>query len=306
MGRFHTAWHNIRRSPYQALLAIAITSLTFFVFGIVVYSAMLSSALLTYFEQKPQITAFFKDDKNTTAVENLKNLLQKTGKIASIKFISKEEALKIYQEQNKSDPLLLEMVTADILPSSLEISAKDPRDLADLAKIIKSEPQVDEIIYQKDIIDTLLIWTDTIRKSGVLLIIFFSLLSILVTLTITGMKIVLRKEEIDILKLVGATKSYISLPFIAEGIAYGVMGATIGGLLMYIFLLYATPFLVSLFQGYPRLVYAIPVYATTMLQVVIWPISLQALVVILAVLWISGFIIGLAGSLIALTRYVRF
>lgn len=302
MTHFSTSWTHIRRSPYQTLLGISITSLTFFVVGLVIYTAVISSSLLSYFEQKPQITAFFKDNKDETAIGTLKEKLSTTGKVAKTRFISKEEALKIYQEQNKSDPLLLEMVTAEILPSSLEVSATDPRYLPDLARILKDEPGVDEIIYQKDIIDTLLTWTATIRLVGIALIVFFSLLSILVTLTITGMKIVLRKEEIEILKLVGATRSYISSPFITEGLVYGVTGALVGWIFDYAILLYATPFISSLLSGIPSLSLTL---AFSSIALTVWPVTWQFMLVLLAILSTVGAVLGALGSHLALWRYMR-
>ena len=302
MSRFNTSWKHIRRSPYQTLLAIAVTSLTFFVVGLVIYTAVISSALLSYFEQKPQITAFFKDNKNESTLVSLKEKLTASGKVSKMRFVSKEEALKIYQDQNKSDPLLLEMVTADILPSSLEVSASDPRYLPDIASILKQEEGIDEIIYQKDIIDTLLTWTGTIRRSGVGLITFFSLLSILVTLTITGMKIVLRKDEIEILKLVGATRGYISAPFVTEGIIYGIVGACIGWMFVYGILLYATPFISSLLSGIPKLSLTLALFS---LSFVVWPVSWQFMSGLLLVIVWSGVFLGALGSYIALWRYVR-
>ncbi len=309
MSKSFNIWHHIRRSPYQTILAISITSLTFFVVTLVSYAALVSSTLLTYFEQKPQITAFFSDEKKEDSIKALQDKLKGTGKVSGLRFVSKDEALKIYQNQNKSDPLLLEMVTADILPASLEISTTEPKFLADVATILQQESGINETIYQKDIVDTLLTWTATIRYAGILLIIFFFLLTILVTLTITGMKIILRREEIEILKLVGATRSYISKPFIIEGMLYGFIGAIIGWLLGYGVLLYATPFLSSLLQGIPALSLHIAFFGKTipyMREVVVWPISIVLTGILLFLLTFLGLLLGALGSFVALWRYVRF
>ena len=283
-------------------------TLTFFVVGLVLYIAFASSALLSYFEQKPQITVFFSDDKPESSVKELVTKLKHTGKVATEKYVSKDEALKIYQDRFKSDPLLLEMVTADILPASLEVSTVKPEYLSDVAQILKGEAGINEVIYQKDIIDTLLTWTNTIRRVGTALIIFFSLLSILVMLTITGMKIVLRREEIDILKLVGATKWYISSPFYSEGAFYGITGALLGWGLVTMLLLYATPFLSSLFQGIPALSFAFGLASISLPNVAfsIWPVSVGFMSMLLCLLVLFGLFISAIGTFIALWRYVRF
>lgn len=136
MKVFKTTWKHIRRSPYQALAAVGIMTLTLFVSGIFFLTAATSSAILSYFEAKPQITAFFTDEKLAEEIASLEERLKNTGQVLDLKYVSKEEALAIYREQNKDDPLLLEMVTANILPASLEVSAKDAKYLADLAKIL--------------------------------------------------------------------------------------------------------------------------------------------------------------------------
>src|SRR5258708_30195479 len=115
---FKTAWHHIRRSPYQALAAIMIMMVTFLAVSVFAILIIGSSKIITYFESKPQVTAFFKDDAKQTDIDGLKGQLSSSGKIASIKFVSKDDALKIYKEQNKNDPLLLDLVTSDILPAS--------------------------------------------------------------------------------------------------------------------------------------------------------------------------------------------
>src|ERR1700730_17496818 len=117
-----TTLQHIRRSPYQSLAAVFIMMLTFLsitVFSFIVFG---SSAVINFFESKPQVTAFFKDTATQQNIDGLRNQLNTTGMIASTKYISKEQALQIYKAQNKNDPLLLDLVTADILPASLEIS----------------------------------------------------------------------------------------------------------------------------------------------------------------------------------------
>src|SRR3990172_1543376 len=111
-----TTWKNIRRSPYQAIAAILIMTLTFLVISFFTFLLVGSSKIISYFESKPQVMAFFKNEAKQSDINSLESQLSKTGKIASIKFVSKDEALKVYRLQNKNDPLLLDLVTADVLP----------------------------------------------------------------------------------------------------------------------------------------------------------------------------------------------
>ena len=158
-------------------------------------------------------------------------------------YVSKEEAFNIYKEQYKNDPLLLEMVSADILPSSLEISAKDPRDLEDLAKILNTEDGVEDVVYQKDLVESLISWTQAIRVAGIALVSVLGLQSVLVLWMVIGMKIALKSVEIEVVRLLGGTNWYIRWPFLLEGGLYGLIASFIAWCVSYILILYSTPIL---------------------------------------------------------------
>ncbi|MBI4226598.1 hypothetical protein HY612_05805, partial [Candidatus Roizmanbacteria bacterium] len=132
-------WKRIRRTPYQSVASVFMIFITLFVMAIFLLLVASSSAVLSYFESKPQLTVFFRDEKDKESITQLIDKLEKTGKTASTQYISKEQALAIYKEQNKNDPILLEMVTADILPESLEVSATSPTYLAELAEMVNEE-----------------------------------------------------------------------------------------------------------------------------------------------------------------------
>lgn len=288
MGKLKTTWINLRRSPYQTLAAVAIMTLTLFVASIFLLLAFGSQKILNYFEAKPQITAFFKDEVKIEEIEGLKQKLASTGWVASQKYVSKEEALAIYKEQNKNDPLLLEMVTANILPASLEVSATEVRSLSELNEILKESPLVEEVIFQKDVVDTLISWTNALRRAGIVLLAFLVSVSLLIVLLVIGMKISQKREEIEIFKLMGASSGYIRWPFIFEGAFYGMAGAILAWGFSYLLILYATPFLASFLAGIPLL----PMAPILMLE-------------LLGLLVLGGVLVGAFGSLLAVWRYLN-
>lgn len=283
-----TAWKNIRRSPYQALAAILIMTLTFLAISFFTFLLFGSSKIISYFESKPQVTAFFKNEAKQADINSLENKLSETGKVASVKFVSKEEALKIYKEQNKNDPLLLDLVTADVLPASFEIAAVKLEDLGSISEMLKKSPIVSDVIYQKDVVSTLTAWTSAIRKIGISLIVLLSLVSVFIMATIIGMKISQKREDIEIMKLIGATPWYIRWPFIYEGAFYGVTGALFGWLIASAGLIYATPFLESFLRGIPVL-----------------PVSFVNLLILLGIEIILAVFLGVISSFIAVFRYLK-
>ncbi len=283
-----TTWQHMRRSPYQALAAVSIMMLTFLAVSVFAFLILGSSKIITYFESKPQVTAFFHDDANQSDIDGLVSQLKNSGKVASIKFVSKQEALQIYRQQNKSDPLLLDLVTADILPASLEISTTNLEDLPAISTSLTKNPIVQEVVFQKDVVSTLTSWTNAIRILGIVLIAVLSCVSIFIMATIIGIKISQKKEEIEVMQLLGATKWYISWPFIFEGITYGLVGTLVGWLLSSAALLWATPFLEDFLRGIPLL-----------------PVPWYIYVGLLISEWVLAIFLGTVASMVAVRRYIK-
>lgn len=288
----------MRRSPYQAMAAILTMFLTLLLTGIFFLASSASYFILQYFESKPQITVFFTDKVDESEVAKLKTTLGGTGKISSLKYVSKDEALGIYREQNKHDPLLLEMVTADILPASLEVSATDPKYLSDLEPVIKQAQGVEEVVYQKDVVDTLISWTNAIRLVGGSLAGLLALDSILIVTTIIGMKIALKKQEVEILTLVGASPWYIRAPFLLEGGLYGVMSACVASIIIGGVILWIYPVILT-FLG------VIPAIGMLLGNPTGVPF-LMATLGFVGGLAATGFLLGTIGSFVAVSRYLRF
>jgi cell division transport system permease protein len=265
-----------------------IMMLTFLAISVFSMVTVGSSKIISYFESKPQVTAFFKTDAKQSDIDLLKSTMTQSSEVAAVKFVSKDEALKIYKEQNKSDPLLLDLVTSDILPASLEVSANKIEDLSPIAETLRKSPIVSEVIFQKDVVQTLSSWTTAIRRIGIAVIVVLSVVSVFIMATIIGFKISQKREEIEIMKLLSATNWYIRWPFLLEGIFYGIFGAFFGWLIASVGLIYATPYLQSFLGSIPLL-----------------PVSFVFLVGLLAAEIIVAVILGTLSSFLAVLRYLK-
>jgi len=282
------AKRNIRRTPFQAIAAIMVMFLTFLALLTFIILAIGSQEVLRYFESKPQVIAFFKEGITNEDISTIENALNQESRVTNTKYVSKEEALQIYKEKNKKDPALLELVTANILPASLEISTKTPEDLAPIAEILKREPVISEVIVPEDVVQALTSITRIIRIVGLAVVSFLMVFATLVIIMIIGFKIRLRRGEIEIMRLLGASPAFIRNPFIFEGIFYGVSGAVLAWIVSYSLLWYFTPFL----QGYLGEVKLLPVDPLFML------------VLLAASLLVACFVGGL-GSFGAVRRYLK-
>lgn len=251
-----TALKNIRRSPFQALAAVLVVTLTIFIIGIFSVVAIGSRTILLSFETKPQVIAYLKDDHNMSQVGELINTLVSTEGIKNAVYISKDQALEIYKQSVANDPVLLGsvtdwgIVTADILPASVEITAKDPTAFPTAVGILEKSEIVNvnaqnkkDIDFPQDVITELTKITTAIRFSGLVLVLVVSLVCFLTIVTIVSMKISSRRNEISTMKLLGANNSFIIKPYIQESLLYGFVGGLLGWILNFIALLYSTPFI---------------------------------------------------------------
>lgn len=279
---------NIRRTPYQAMAAVMVMFVTFLTLLLFVLLALGSQKILQHYESKPQAISFFKDGTQESDIIAIQKALQSTGKVSSLKYVSKDEALQIYRERNESNPTLLELVTANILPASLEISTYSPNDLGQIAEILKKEPVVEEVVYPEDVVQSLTNATSIVRTIGTGAVGFLILFAFLVILMVIGFKIRLKRTEIEIMKLLGASTWFIRAPFLLEGIFYGVVGAVAAWVTSYALLWYLTPFI----EGY-------------ITDVKLLPVSPLIMLYLLGITTIVAVFIGLLGSFGAVRRYLK-
>lgn len=243
MNPLQSALTQIRRSPFQSLTAVIITTVTLFVGYAFSMIALGTQEVLNYFETRPQVIGFFELDTSKSDIENIGKIFEEKNYVTQVKLITQEEALATYRQENQDDPLLLELVTADILPASIEVSADQISALSQIKTDLDGIPQIEEVVFQQDIIDSLSSWTKSVRYVGVAAIVVLSLTSFLIITALIGMKVSHQKRSIQIMKFLGAGSWFIRAPYFFEGIIYGLVGSVIGWLSMYATLLYLTPWL---------------------------------------------------------------
>lgn len=288
MKHLSSALTAIRRSPYQTFAAILILSITFFIGYTFSLTAFGTEQILRYFETRPQITGFFKVDAPQTTIDALQKSMQAKPYVNQVTIISKEKALELYRQDNQKDPMMLELVTEDILPASIEVSGKNASDLNQIQQDLQGSDGVDEVVYAKDVVTSLTKWTSSMRYIGIASVAILAFTSFLIVFIITGMKVATQKKSIQIVRLLGASKWYVNAPFVYEGMIYGLVGSIIGWSAMYVGLLYSTPWLTD-FLG----------------SVSLAPASLESLLLVLAAGSVLGLLLGAIASTVAVQRMMR-
>lgn len=288
MSVVHSSLVNIRRSPYQSLLAIVMMSITFFVAHTFALTLVGAENVLRFFETRPQVIAFFRLQATDADISSAVETVETKPYVSGVKLVSKTDALELYRKDNQDNPLLLELVTADILPASLEVSANAIAALPQVKSDLEGISVVEEVVFQDDVVSSLSKWTNSLRLVGVFVVGILGVTSFMTIVMLIGMKVLTKKNAINIMKIIGATNWYIISPFVNEGIIYGVFGSLIGWGMMYGLLLYLTPWLKG-FLG----------------EIITLPIDWRFLLIQAGAGVVIGWLLGIFASLVAVRRMIR-
>ncbi|MDD3661520.1 MAG: permease-like cell division protein FtsX [Candidatus Dojkabacteria bacterium] len=228
---------HVVRNKWLSVASTIVIALTFMIASLFIALVAISSRTISTFEKKAQIIIFFQNDTPEEEIFAIRDTLDQSPSIDSIEYISKEQALEIYKQDFQDDPTLVESVTSEALPPSLGIRATDIESVADIirtANDLKEENEnIEEIMYFKDVIDSLRSVSKVINIGGSALVVALSIVAVVLILITIGFNINAHKSEIEVMRLIGSTDSYIRIPFLLEGAMYGAIGAGVAiGLLL--------------------------------------------------------------------------
>lgn len=293
---------NFVRNAWLAIAAIAVmvTTLTIVLFSVIANATFNNT--INQLTDKIDVSVFLKDEVTDQQRDNLIKELESQENVQKVEYRSKEEALKEYKKQNQDnlDLLLAISQTDNPLPASLRIKPKDPERLQELKPFLERDDikalQSEETSYsgdRKEAIDKITGTTDFFQKAGIVSVALFTLISMLIIFNTIRMAIFNRRDELNIMRLLGASTSYIRGPFIVETILYGIVAALISVLICgTLFTLSSSTFEASslglLDIG----------YANTFFTDNYWKIILAQLAI--------GTFIGAASSYYATRRYLKF
>jgi cell division transport system permease protein len=289
---FRTALMHVQRHGWHTITAISVMTLTFIISSLFVLAALGSNVILHYFEKQPQLIIFLKDDASHDRVMEIQHALEQTGKTDKIHYTSKDEAFAFYKNSNKNDPQLVENLSANILPASLDVSPKDAEDLnvlAGIAKDHKYDPFIESVSYQPEVVDKLKSFTQSGRIVGLVLIGFLTIVSFLIVLVTIGLNIASYNDEIEVMRLVGAGSWYIRAPFLLEGVFYGVVSAILSTTVVY----FGLPLVADRVQRYLT---GIQIFPIPVIPVIGGLLGMELL---------FGIILGIVGSWVAMRRSLQ-
>ena len=198
-------------------------------------SGVVGGTALDAIQDKIDISVYFKTNTPEDEVLRIKRALEEMEQVSGVEYISRDRALEIFRERHADDETIteaLEELDENPLSASLNIKAENPEEYAEVASFltsIVSEELVDNITYNQNqaIIDRLAAIIRVSRQIGLLAAVFLATVAVLVSFNTILLGIYSNREEISIMRLVGASGLYVRGPFVVVGIIYGVITATL-------------------------------------------------------------------------------
>jgi len=218
---------NMRRSPllvFATIIAVLVSS--FLVFTTLSARSIVENNTLRW-QNGIHVVVFLDDRVTTTAHKQLETSLEDYPEVRTVDYFSKPEAEEEFKVLFKDQPELLAEVNYEILPASLRINLNDPSDYKLIIERLDGNPAVKEIRTSGEAIERLLSLTDTLVISAsafALLIGFAAFILIINTLRLAAYS---KKKEVKIMRLIGASSTYIRLPFIFEAVVESLIGTSI-------------------------------------------------------------------------------
>ncbi len=293
----NAGFHNFIRNAWLSTSAVAIMVVTL---TIILSSTIINHALSdTVADIAEQITVsvYLKDEIEESSLGELEKALEVNENVKEVKYISKQDALAIFQDQNSNDSTLLEVFAltgADTLPASYEVKVVDLSNIDSIIAVTSEErfaAAVDEISVneaRRESIDNIANAQDFITLASIGAAAIFAVISILIIFNTIRMAVFTRSDEIEIMKLIGATPRYIRGPYMFEASMYGLFAGIIATVVVYSMLLGLGPRVKNQLLIEPT----IDLYSENFILIMLGVITL-------------GVAIGLISSVLSLTRYLR-
>ncbi|MCF6463845.1 permease-like cell division protein FtsX [Clostridium sp. Cult1] len=179
-----------------------------------------------------EVQIFLEDDISDEQLDRIESKTKDVKGVLSVIFQSKDQALEIMKKEWEEDAYLLEGLETNPLPNTIVVQLEDI-EYADLVvENVKGLPGIEEIKYNKDIIEKLVLFANYVRGGGLIIIGILVFVSVFIISNTIKITVTARRREIDIMKYVGATNGYIRGPFIIEGLLFGLIGAIISILIV--------------------------------------------------------------------------
>lgn len=296
--------NNFTRNAWLTTAATAVMTITLLIIFMTFVARQALASTVDELRQKVDISIYLRNDVKDDEAKQVINKFKSTENVVSVRYIDIEEAKQTYIDQNRPSAEQLQAISElPVTPffPSLRVIIEDPNDTSALANLVAKDETVKKALNpdpkrapsfsgeKKKVIETISRWTAFAERGGLLAAVIFIAISMLIIFNTIRMAIFNRKEEIQMMKLIGADKGFIRGPFVVEAVMYGFVAALIATSIGYTILYSAER---------PLSNYGIAIGATLDNFTIFAPLVLIIMIMI-------GAFIGILSSRLAVRRYLK-
>lgn len=288
------------RNGFVSLASVFVMTVALFVIGSIIMIDQLLGASLQQIESKVDINVYFAVEAADTDMQALKGRLEALPEVSGVTFTSREEALAAFRDRHQGDELTiqaLEELGDNPLGASLAIRARSTDQYESIARFLDEQraqevpqvPVIDRVnfVKNKDAIDKLASIIDVVERASLITMAILIAAAVTITFNTIRLAIYTTREEIAVMRLVGASNTFIRGPFMLQGVMYGAVAGLIALLIMYPLLIWLGPGTQAFFE-FNIFSYFIGNFGYVFLVIVG-----------------SGILLGLISSTLAVSRYLR-
>jgi cell division transport system permease protein len=293
---FKEGMDNFRRNGWLSFATVSVLAISLYVISVTIILGVSANIVLKNIQDKINVSVYFNSDVTESRILEIKGKLVGYQEIQSIDYVSKDQALEQFKKLGDKNPSItqaLDEIGENPLLPALVIKAKNPSQYDIITKAITSasfSADISRVDYEENrtAIDRLTNIMKIVEQVGLTLGIVFVFIGVLITFNAIRLTMYAHKQEFEIMRLVGASNTYIKMPFVFEGIFYGIVSA-----LVVMICLYATSkFLAPITRGSIGGGDIVSFYFGNFFK-------------ILGGLLVSGIFLGTLSGVIAIRRYLK-
>lgn len=246
-----TGFVNFWRNGFLSFSAVVVLTLSLLVFGGLIFGSAFGQALIKQVKSKVDINVYFTLNALESDILSLKKIIEKLPEVDKVEYVSRDQVLINFKDKWKDNTRILqglEEIGENPFPAVLNIKAKEPSQYAGIADFLENKNPlspseiniIDKINYNQNklVIDRLSRIIPAVERSGFILAIILVFVSVIITFNTIRLIIYTAKDEISVMKLVGASNTYVRGPFVISGVIYGVFSGILTLILLGFFAYY--------------------------------------------------------------------
>ncbi|MGC9599530.1 MAG: permease-like cell division protein FtsX [Minisyncoccia bacterium] len=294
---FQFGLKNFRRNGWLSMATMAIMTVALFVFGSLIIFGVITDRAAASIQDKIDISVYFNTNTSEDQILNIQQSLEGLSEVQSVSYISRDQALAIFKQNHASDATVSQAINeldTNPLEASLNIKAKDPSQYAAIAQYLSS-PDITQYLdgqpsyyNNQTVIERLAKIVKTVETGGFVVALLLALIAGLVAFNTIRLAIYSNREEIGVMRVVGASNALVRGPYVVEGVLCGAISTVVSLILIAPMLYFVSPYLDVFIPGLSIFRY----FYVHLLQFFLYEL-------------LFGVVIGGLSSFIAVRRYLR-